>query len=287
MGIIWPYPTKEASMWRRIDQGQDLQVAVGTPIYAIASGTISVAHDPNGFGDPYPILTFDSPQDGNPACYYGHNHPEVPVGAHVTQGQTICHALQVPGGNASGDPGWLELGWWNNGPTGNGQSMHDALVAAPVFGGSGPHGWASLGGAINEAPAVARNSDGRLEVFARGTDNSLRHVWQNSPEGGWSDWASLGGSLTSELAAAANSDGRLELFARSTDNALWHIWQDSAGGGWSKWASLGGGITGAAAVGRNSDGRLEAFARGTDGALWHIWQDSAGGGWSKWSSLGG
>jgi hypothetical protein len=148
-------------------------------------------------------------------------------------------------------------------------------------------GWASLGGGITSDPFAARNADGRLETFARGTDNALWHIWQTSAGGGWSGWASLGGGITTDVVVASNHDGRLEAFARGTDNALWHIWQTSAGGGWSGWASLGGGITTSPCVGSNADGRLEAFARGTDNALWHIWQTSAGGGWSGWSSLGG
>jgi acylphosphatase len=89
---------------------------------------------------------------------------------------------------------------------------------------------------------VFQNSDGRLEVFARGADNALWHIWQEAPHAGpWSAWASLGGIITSDPAAIDNSDGRLEVFARGTDNALWHIWQEAPHGGpWSSWASLGG-----------------------------------------------
>ena len=72
---------------------------------------------------------------------------------------------------------------------------------------------------------VARNADGRLEVFAQGTDNALWHIWQTAPNNGWSGWASLGGTITSEPEVARNADGRLEVFARGTDNALWHMWQ--------------------------------------------------------------
>jgi C1A family cysteine protease len=141
-------------------------------------------------------------------------------------------------------------------------------------------GWASLGGQITTDPAVAQNHDGRLEVFARGTDNALWHNWQTSAGGGWSGWASLGGQITTNPAGSRNADGRLEVFARGTDNALWHNWQTSAGGGWSGWASLGGQITTNPAVAQNRDGRLEAFARGTDNALWHRWQTSPNNGWS-------
>jgi hypothetical protein len=52
--------------------------------------------------------------------------------------------------------------------------------------------WNSLGGGLASAPAVARNADGRLEVFARGTDNGLWHMWQVAPGGSFSPWNSLG-----------------------------------------------------------------------------------------------
>jgi hypothetical protein len=46
---------------------------------------------------------------------------------------------------------------------------------------------------------VIDNSDGRLEVFARGTDDALWHIWQTAPHAGpWSGWASLGGILKDE-----------------------------------------------------------------------------------------
>ena len=34
--------------------------------------------------------------------------------------------------------------------------------------------------------AAGQNADGRLEVFARGTDNALIHSHQESPGGPWS-----------------------------------------------------------------------------------------------------
>ncbi|PQQ42115.1 hypothetical protein C6H65_05690, partial [Photorhabdus luminescens] len=77
---------------------------------------------------------------------------------------------------------------------------------------------------VTNKPAVSRNLDGRLEVFARGTDNALWHIWQTAPNSGWSGWQSLGHTITSNPAVYANADGRLEVFARGTDNTLWHIW---------------------------------------------------------------
>src|SRR6187402_3310391 len=80
--------------------------------------------------------------------------------------------------------------------------------------------WNSLGGVITTDPTVIRNSDGRLEVFARGTDNALWHIWQTAPNDGWSDWSSLGGTITSNIAVERNANGRLEAFVRGGDNAL-------------------------------------------------------------------
>jgi acylphosphatase len=146
--------------------------------------------------------------------------------------------------------------------------------------------WASLGGGISD-PVAINNQDGRLEVFAKGTDNALWHIWQTVPSNGWSGWASLGGGMGSKVAVARNQDGRIEIVVRGTDGALWHKWQTAPNSGWSGWASLGGGIVGAPAIARNADGRLEIFAKGTDGALWHMWQTAPNSGWSGWASLGG
>ena len=157
---------------------------------------------------------------------------------------------------------------------------------------NGWSGWASLGGdtqgsSLTTRPVVGRNQDGRLEVFARGTDNVLWHIYELAPNGSWSGWTSLGGEITSDPCVASNADGRLEIFARGTDNALWHIWQTAPSNGWSDWGSLYGEskITSDPCVLSNADGRLEIFARGTDGALWHIWQTAPSNGWSGWASL--
>ena len=115
----------------------------------------------------------------------------------------------------------------------------DDIAGIQALYGSGG-GWASLGGVITSNIAVARNADGQLEIFARGTDNALWHKWQTAPNNGWSGWASLGGVITSDPVVGQNADGRLEVFARGTDNAVWHQWQTAPSDGWSGWASLGG-----------------------------------------------
>jgi hypothetical protein len=143
--------------------------------------------------------------------------------------------------------------------------------------------------------AVARNADGRLELFAPASDSATGHMWQTTAGSGWSGWASLdapSGISVGLPTVVVTSDGRLELFAIGGDQAVWHSWQTSPGAGWSAWDSLGEpgtpGFTtiGPPAVALNADGRLEAFVVRHGDAVWHIWQTAANNGWSSWDLLG-
>ena len=97
----------------------------------------------------------------------------------------------------------------------------------------GVRGWASLGGAIASNISVGTNSDGRLQIFARATNNTVIHNSQSTPGGAWSGWASLGGGTAGDPSVGRNSDGRLQVFVRGTNNAGWSVWQVSPGGAWS------------------------------------------------------
>ena len=134
-------------------------------------------------------------------------------------------------------------------------------------------------------PQVIANKDGRLEVFARGGENDLQHVWQvdrDSPHN-WSEWATLGGFVQGSPTVAINDDGTLEVFVRGAYGALRHIRQNAPDSdGWGRWGNLGApslksNLTTSLSSGinhprvaTNADGRLEVFALGSDGQLWHI-----------------
>jgi len=198
-----------------------------------------------------------------------------------------------------GKYGWQTYAWSNGQwhPNAQLQQYENSVQVAPATvdrdrATSSDYGyvkWASPSPAmpLGAAGSVARNANGRLEVFGLGAGDALYHIWQTTPGGTWAGWTPLGGELTSEPEAARNTDGRLEVFARGTNNALYHICQTTPGGGWGGWTSLGGALTGDPAAVQNADGRLEIFARGTNNALYHIWQTTPGGGWAGWSSLGG
>jgi hypothetical protein len=162
------------------------------------------------------------------------------------------------------------------------------LPAPPAQAQAGWGDWFNLvGGASTGRPAVGMNLDGRLEVFVRGGDGALWHIWHGGPNHGWSNWESLGGSLTSNPVVARNEDGRLEVFVLGPNRRLYHIWQVAPNSRWSGWEWLmAGPFDGDPAVARNEDGRLEVFVRGTR-QLYHIWQTRPNGNWSNGENLGG
>ena len=59
---------------------------------------------------------------------------------------------------------------------------HEAWLRQPTTVYRNWSGWSGLGGGIVEL-AVGSNLDGRLEVFAIGTDRALNHIWQIAPNG--------------------------------------------------------------------------------------------------------
>jgi hypothetical protein len=108
-----------------------------------------------------------------------------------------------------------------------------------------PGGWSpstSLGGGLVSAPTVGINADGRLEIFIRGTDNQLHHIWQTAPSSStWSAWTPLGGGLTSGAAPAQNANGRVAVIVRGLDNALYYNVQTAAGSSsWTGFFPIGG-----------------------------------------------
>ncbi|HZG92446.1 MAG TPA: hypothetical protein VEZ42_19735 [Pseudonocardia sp.] len=138
-----------------------------------------------------------------------------------------------------------------------------------------------LGGSVASQPAVVSWGPGRLDVFARGTDDRL---WHRAFDGArWWDWTSLGGSLRSAPAVASWSAGRLDVVVRGSDGALWHRAFD--GTRWWDWASRGGALTSGPAAVSWSAGRLDLFVRGPDEGLWH--QAFGDGRWWGWVPLGG
>lgn len=139
--------------------------------------------------------------------------------------------------------------------------------------------------------ATERNQDGRLSVFAIGSDGALWARYQTAVGGGWNadGWQSMGGAWIVEIATARNVDGRIEVFVRNQWGNVFHRYQVTPNGGWNPegWLPFGGnGIVSIAAAYRN-DGRLEVAAIGGDGHAYHRVQYAPGSGWDlDWSLVG-
>jgi hypothetical protein len=145
------------------------------------------------------------------------------------------------------------------------------------------------GGGVFSSPTAVSWGPGRIDVFARGINNTLHYT---AYERSWADsvYLSLRGNLVSDFLPVAVSwdTGRLDVFALGRDNVgntiLQHTWRQNAGR-WSNWESLGGNLapnTIPAAVSWDT-GRLDVFALGRDNIMQHIWYQ---GRWRNWEPLG-
>jgi hypothetical protein len=82
--------------------------------------------------------------------------------------------------------------------------------------------WEALGGSVQgdhayNAPAVSLTHDGRLQVFVRWSDNSVRTLIQSTPNGGFvaNQWHNLGGTVDATLPPPTRgNDGLFYLFGR-------------------------------------------------------------------------
>jgi hypothetical protein len=154
-------------------------------------------------------------------------------------------------------------------------------------------GWEPLGGQPASPVQALSWAPGRLDLFARGTDNAVWHKWWSGTAWGPSSttWETLGGQTSGGVAGAAWAPGRLDVFVRGTDNAVWH--KDWDGSGWrpsmANWQSLGGTVTSDPVAVAWAPDRLDVFARAADGGVAHrcwngtAWQPASG----PWESLGG
>lgn len=158
--------------------------------------------------------------------------------------------------------------------------------------------WVTIGGPIPFAgqPAMGLNSDGRMEIFARGkTDGNLYHAFQQSLDKAnpWGDWASLGAppsAIAGDPVVGSDHNGRLHVFVRGADHGLYFTRQGEPKGDWTAWARVGSrsDLQGNPAVARNSDGRLEVFMRLANNEVHHAWQPTpdSSRAWSDWARLG-
>lgn len=90
-GFIWPVngpitsPFCEPRPWEACHPGIDISVPSGTPIHAVADGTVAIAGPESGYGN-YTCIDHGG---GLSSCYAHQESIAVSVGEHVSQGQVI------------------------------------------------------------------------------------------------------------------------------------------------------------------------------------------------------
>jgi PASTA domain len=99
--------------------------------------------------------------------------------------------------------------------TGNDQNMYHAWQT------SASNGWsdwvnegAEGGGFVSVAPGLARNGDGRLEIFAVANDRNIYHKWQTVASNGWGPWTLLGPQDPSLITTVPDLIGLSAAFAQ-------------------------------------------------------------------------
>ncbi|HET9143471.1 PIG-L family deacetylase [Actinophytocola sp.] len=167
---------------------------------------------------------------------------------------------------------------------------------APGGAWQGPVELADPGGPLAPGLSLARNQDGRLEVFAlRLSDWAVVTTYQYEPNGGWVNrWDSLGnpntggGGPVSQIGqpvVTTNQDGRIQLFVKNGGGGISTTYQLANNSGFGGWVDLGGGpgIQDGLAATTNGHGEIEVFAYTVNagiGAIHHIYQLAPNGGFA-------
>jgi hypothetical protein len=133
--------------------------------------------------------------------------------------------------------------------------------------------WSMLPGQSRDrftgVPAVAANSGGGIEVFARTAAGTLDHWWHaQTGSAGWTGPVQLGSGLHSDPAAALDPSGRLQVFAVLADGSVAMARQATAGNptAWPPWTRTGLTASSFLAV-LVTDSQTYVFARETNGTI--------------------
>ena len=144
--------------------------------------------------------------------------------------------------------------------------------------------------------AVARNTDGRLELFGTDASGNLWNTSQRTPSGDLKAWTQLDPTLSGgwrSVTAASHQDGRIELFALIPSGTITRRTQSSPGSGtYVVNQGFDDTFTTMAAV-QDNWGGMQVYATHDDHSIRHRWQDSlnddtAKTGWfTPWTQLSG
>jgi hypothetical protein len=122
--------------------------------------------------------------------------------------------------------------------------------------------------------ALARNLDGRIEIFAVRDDGELIHRWQTAPNAYFDVWYPMGDGF-SAICAVVLGDGRIELIALRSDHAVWRNVQSAPNRAFIGWETLGSSADRIWAT-TEQNGRAAILARQLDTDMWFLRQPHIG-----------
>lgn len=155
------------------------------------------------------------------------------------------------------------------------------------------YSWHPLGGSLSSRPFVIFDQNGRMHIFATGTDNSL---WDNRgilTSGTYvHSWHALSGIIQGAPYSALKPGSNDNLLAaiQGADNALWIADINGLSNPETcNWIYLGGLIAPDPFISADTSGMVHSFVRGVDSAMWenvfsgNPWNPSG----AQWVSHGG
>jgi len=149
----------------------------------------------------------------------------------------------------------------------------------------------------SSAVSVTAEQDGRLELFARGMDNSIWHTRETALNGSFAAWSPLPTSVAnSPPASVIRSDGLIDVYAVGFDGTVWHSVQNGVNAPtYSAWTAVdtstlpnGFGpivVRGDLALHAGTNGNVSVYMRWADGSCRSATVSAAG--TATWLNLGG
>jgi FG-GAP repeat len=145
--------------------------------------------------------------------------------------------------------------------------------------------WANQGGRSFSPPAVAREADGRLMLFAFDPNGVLWHSAQAAPNGAYKLWTSFGDLDFVGIPAAVKVANGIQVFGVDTAGAVKTALLSN--GTLSAWTNLGGtGLNGTPAVVVYPGSFMRVLMRDASGGVVTKKQDGTGAWPSAWSQVG-
>jgi len=145
-------------------------------------------------------------------------------------------------------------------------------------------GFVNLGGACFSSPSAVAWNGSREDIFVRGSDNALWHLYWNWNTS-WSKWESLGGIITSPPLTVSAEEGWLDIFVLGMGNSFcWRGFRQV----WMSWDCISENLTfesipSATVIGSK---RVDAVGLASDDHTYH--KSLTDTSWStNWDDLGG